>query len=89
MEKLHQCLEIILHTHNYKNYVLSLDKVLGRGTNETANESWYGVLVPTSYGLAEGSVNKLKVTKWIIYGRSSFILLRNKILLKEFGWGFN
>jgi transposase len=42
-----------------------------------------------SNGLAEGSVNKLKVIKRIMYGRSSFILLRNKILLKEFGWGFN
>jgi len=42
-----------------------------------------------SNGLAEGSVNKLKVTKRIMYGRSSFILLRNKILLKEFGWRFN
>ena len=42
-----------------------------------------------SNGLAEGSVNKLKVVKRIMYGRSSFILLRNKILLKEFGWGFN
>jgi transposase len=41
-------------------------------------------------GLAEGSVNKIKVIKRIMYGRNSFILLRNKILFKEFGWsGFN
>ena len=31
-------------------------------------------------GLAEGSVNKLKVIKRIMYGRSSFDLLRNKVL---------
>jgi len=34
-------------------------------------------------GLAEGSVNKLKLTKRIMYGRCSFGLLRNKTLLKE------
>ena len=31
-------------------------------------------------GLAEGSVNKLKIIKRIMYGRCSFKLLRNKIL---------
>lgn len=34
-------------------------------------------------GLAEGSVNKLKTIKRIMYGRSSFELLRNKLLLLE------
>jgi hypothetical protein len=34
-------------------------------------------------GLAEGSVNKLKVIKRIMYGRSSFELFRNKILWLE------
>ena len=36
-------------------------------------------------GLAEGVINKLKVIKRIMYGRSSFALLRNKVLLKEYG----
>jgi transposase len=36
-----------------------------------------------SNGLAEGSVNKLKLIKRIMYGRSSFKMLRNKILLLE------
>jgi transposase len=40
-------------------------------------------------GLAEGSVNKLKVIKRIMYGRCSFDLLRNKILLREFNKYFN
>lgn len=35
-------------------------------------------------GLAEGSVNKLKVTKRIMYGRNSFALLKGKLLRLEF-----
>ena len=35
-------------------------------------------------GLAEGSVNKLKVIKRIMYGRCSFALLRSKILNLEY-----
>jgi len=34
-------------------------------------------------GLAEGSVNKIKVIKRIMYGRNNFDLLRNKVLLLE------
>ncbi len=34
-------------------------------------------------GLAEGSVNKIKVIKRIMYGRNKFDLLRNKVLLLE------
>ncbi|WP_169793178.1 transposase [Planococcus kocurii] len=39
--------------------------------------------LPYSNGLAEGSVNKLKTIKRIMYGRNSFALLRNKLLLLE------
>jgi hypothetical protein len=35
-------------------------------------------------GLAEGSINKIKLIKRIMYGRCSFQLLRNKILQREF-----
>ena len=35
-------------------------------------------------GLAEGSVNKIKLIKRIMYGRNSFALLRSKILLNEY-----
>jgi len=35
-------------------------------------------------GLAEGTVNKLKLIKRIMYGRCNFALLRNKMLWKEF-----
>lgn len=34
-------------------------------------------------GLAEGSVNKIKLIKRIMYGRNSFTLLKAKILLNE------
>jgi len=34
-------------------------------------------------GLAEGTVNKIKVIKRIMYGRCSFSLLRSKILLRD------
>lgn len=34
-------------------------------------------------GLAEGSVNKLKVSKRIMYGRCSFDTLKKKVLLRE------
>ena len=34
-------------------------------------------------GLAEGKVNKLKLIKRVMYGRNSFALLRNKVLLLE------
>ena len=40
-------------------------------------------------GLAEGSVNKLKVVKRIMYGRCSFNLLRNKLLMLEFNRKIN
>ncbi|MEJ8555092.1 transposase [Tepidibacter sp. Z1-5] len=34
-------------------------------------------------GLAEGSINKLKVIKRIMYGRNSFEMLKNKVLYIE------
>ncbi|WP_407308165.1 transposase [Desulfosporosinus sp. SB140] len=40
-------------------------------------------------GLAEGSVNKLKVVKRIMYGRNSFEMLRKKLLRLEKRRKFN
>ena len=34
-------------------------------------------------GLAEGSVNKLKVIKRVMYGRNKFEILKQKVLLLE------
>lgn len=39
---------------------------------------------PYSNGLAEGSVNKIKLTKRIMYGRNSFDLLKAKLLLSAY-----
>ena len=41
------------------------------------------ISLPQSNGLAEGSVNKLKVIKRIMYGRCSFDTLRRKTLALE------
>jgi transposase len=41
------------------------------------------IIYSYSNGLAEGSVNKLKVIKRIMYGRNSFELLKSKLLLLE------
>lgn len=42
-----------------------------------------GISMQYNNGLAEGSVNKLKVIKRIMYGRNSFELLKAKVLLHE------
>ncbi len=42
-----------------------------------------GILLAYNNGLAEGSVNKIKVVKRIMYGRNSFELLKAKVLLRE------
>ena len=39
--------------------------------------------LPYNNGLAEGSVNKIKVIKRIMYGRNSFELLKAKVLFHE------
>ena len=39
-----------------------------------------GIASPYNNGLAEGSVNKIKLIKRIMYGRNSFALLKSKIL---------
>jgi hypothetical protein len=47
------------------------------------------ILYDYNNGLAEGSVNKLKVVKRIMYGRCSFKLLRCKLLARELIWNIN
>ena len=41
------------------------------------------IIYPYNNGLAEGSVNKIKVIKRIMYGRNSFDLLKAKVLFHE------
>ena len=42
-----------------------------------------GIKYEYNNGLAEGSVNKIKVIKRIMYGRCSFELLKQKVLLQS------
>ena len=42
-----------------------------------------GIAYSYNNGLAEGSVNKIKVIKRIMYGRNSFELLKAKVLFHE------
>ena len=46
-------------------------------------------LLTYNNGLAEGFVNKIKLIKRIMFGRSGFTLLRNKILRRESKKCFN
>ena len=45
------------------------------------------IIYPYNNGLAEGSVNKIKVIKRIMYGRNSFELLKSKVLFHELFYG--
>lgn len=47
-----------------------------------------GIKMKYNNGLAEGSVNKIKVIKRTMYGRNGFDLLKAKVLLHE-GFCFN
>ena len=42
------------------------------------------IIYPYNNGLAEGSVNKIKLTKRITYGRNGFALLKVKLLINEY-----
>lgn len=42
------------------------------------------IIYPYNNGLAEGSVNKIRLTKRIMYGRNSFALLKAKLLINEY-----
>lgn len=47
------------------------------------------ITYPYNNGLAEGSVNKIKLTKRIMYGRNSFMLLKAKLLINEYFYQIN
>lgn len=48
-----------------------------------------GIKYSYNNGLAEGSVNKIKLIKRVMYGRNSFLLLKAKLLLNEFYYQIN
>ena len=53
------------------------------GINKDMDATQNAILLKHNNGLAEGSVNKLKVIKRIMYGRNSFKMLRCKLLKLE------
>ena len=53
------------------------------GINRDIDAVKNSITYPYSNGLAEGSVNKIKVIKRIMYGRCKFATLRLKVLLLE------
>ena len=59
---------------------VDLESVLGELCNYAVKN---GIKLKYNNGLAEGSVNKIKVIKRIMYGRNSFDLLKAKVLLHE------
>ena len=69
-----------------KNTVqLGIDEITGfcNGITRDLDAVKNAIRFDYNNGLAEGSVNKLKLVKRIMYGRHSFQLLRNKVLYKE------
>ena len=58
-------------------------KIITKNKRIDINAVKNGIKLKYNNGLAEGSVNKIKVIKRIMYGRNSFDLLKAKVLLHE------
>lgn len=65
-----------------------IDSYLG-GLKKDLSAVKNGINYEYNNGLAEGSVNKIKLTKRIMYGRNSFLLLKAKLLLNEYYYQIN
>ena len=70
-----------LHFDELNSYISGLKNDLQAVKN--------GIDYKYNNGLAEGSVNKIKLIKRIMYGRNSFQLLKAKILLNEYYYQIN
>ena len=53
-----------------------------RGTRQFCDCCGAGLTFPWSQGPVEGTVNKIKTHKRLMYGQASFPLLRQKLLLR-------
>ena len=62
------------------NYISSIYHELFHMSSSTYKN---GIIYSYNNGLAEGSVNKIKVIKRVMYGRNSFELLKAKVLFGE------
>ena len=68
---------------NIKNHKIpEIDSFL-KGIERDLKAVKNGIKFDYNNGLAEGSVNKIKVIKRIMYGRCSFDLLKQKVLLQH------
>jgi len=72
----------------YKLEIDEIDSYLG-GLKKDITAVKNGIIYKYNNGLAEGSVNKIKLTKRIMYGRNSFELPKAKLLLNEFYYQIN
>jgi transposase len=85
--------KMILTTKDMPGLEKWIEKAQGLGISEMTSfangleRDWdaarNAIVSPFSNGLAEGSVNKLKVIKRVMYGRCSFDTLRTKTLRLE------
>ena len=58
-------------------------RAFASGLKNDLNAVINALLYDYNNGIAEGSVNKVKVIKRVMYGRCSFVLLKNKVLAFE------
>ncbi|SHI05940.1 Transposase [Clostridium collagenovorans DSM 3089] len=63
-------------------FLIQLDGYI-KGVKNDYNSIVNAILLDYNNGLAEGSVNKLKTIKRIMYGRNNFELLRSKVIQLE------
>jgi len=70
-----------LNIREMNSFILGLERDIEAVQN--------AIIYDYNNGLAEGSVNKVKVIKRIMYGRCSFSTLRNKVLILEKMKDFN
>lgn len=75
----------LLHTWIAEAATLELNELTSflNGIKQDIEAVENACTLPYNNGLAEGSINKLKTIKRIMYGRNSFELLRHKLLLLE------
>lgn len=71
----------LLHTWILKTTALELNQLTSflNGIKKDIATIENAFTLPFSNGLAKGSVNKLKTIRRVMYGRSSFELLQNKL----------
>ena len=76
------CLESWINDNKRLN-IMELDSFIA-GLERDIDAVKNAVTYKYSNGLAEGTVNKIKVIKRIMYGRCGFKLLKNKVLLHDY-----